>query len=295
VEIASRYCDKIFIEKEWPSAARNRNRGLIESSFDICHFLDGDIVINSEYLTNSVAKLQEGDVQAVFGYLEEKSKRGLSKILLHDYSNRKPGYINAPGAGGTFIKDALIAVNGWDERIPRGEEMEIGDRLINAGYKIWYLDCKMGIHDFGMTNLFKYFKKQVREGYSIGAVTKIQSTNLFFKNIRKLAYRNIVFHILLLLVFVLSLSVWNFWIIPGTLFFYLFYLFIRIRIVRKIHNPNTILYSFLQNLTKTFEFYGYIKFHLHYKKLSNEQKQKFNKRIDIRFAILNNKGINTGN
>jgi len=287
IEIAKQYCDKVFIEPEWPTAARNRNMGLIECSHPYCHFLDGDIEIDPDYIQHAVNKLLETDVQVVCGYLEEKSKKGLGKILLHDYSNRNPGLINAPGAGGTFLKDALIEINGWDERIPRGEEMEIGNRLIKSGYKIWYIDCKMGIHDFGITNLFKYAKKQINEGMSIGAVTKNPSTDNFYNHIRILANRNILFHFIVLMILTLSIILGNLWIIAGSFLTYLIYLFVKYRIIRKIRNPDTIAYHFLQNLTKTFELYGYIKFQVRFLKLSGEKKASFFKRMDIKAKMKN--------
>ncbi|KAF5053436.1 Glycosyl transferase family 2 [anaerobic digester metagenome] len=285
VDIAKKYCDKVFIEPVWPTAARNRNRGLIESSNEICHFLDGDIIIDPDYLTAAVNKLSEGDVQAVFGYLDEKCNKGLSRILLHDYRNRKPGYIDSPGAGGTFIRDSLIEVNGWDERIPRGEEMELGDRYRNAGYKIWYLDCKMGIHDFGITNIFMYLKKQVKEGISIGKVTSNPSNDKFFQHIRKLASRNILFHILILAIFTGSFLTSNQWFIPGSFILYLIYLFVKYRVIRKISNKDTIYYHFIQNLTKTCELFGFIKFHLQFYKTSDSNKVSFFKRLDIKEVI----------
>jgi len=290
VGIAKRYCDKVFVEPEWPTAARNRNRGLIESTHEYCHFLDGDILIDPDYIQHAIAKINEGEVQAVFGYLDEKSNKGLSRILLHDYKNRKPGFINAPGAGGTFLKKVLVDVNGWDERIPRAEEMEIGDRLINAGYKIWYLNQKMGIHDFGVTNIFKLMKKQIGEGLSIGAVARIPETGRVYALIRKLARRNILFHLIILLIILGSVIFKNLWLIPGSFAFYLVYLFVKYRIIRGIRNIDSILYHYLKNLTKVFELYGYFKFQLRYSKLTPGQKISLHKRVDIKAAILNRDG-----
>lgn len=287
VEIAKMHCDKVFVEPEWPTAARNRNRGLIESSHDYCHFLDGDILMDPDYIRHAVSKIQEGEAQVVFGYLDEKTDKGLSRILLHDYKNRKPGFINAPGAGGTFLKKVLLEVNGWDERIPRGEEMEIGDRIIAAGYKIWYLDKKMGIHDFGVTNIFKLMKKQIGEGQSIGAVTKIPESGRVYERIRKLAKRNIIFHLIILFLIIVAILLKNNWMLPGAILFYLTYLFVKYRIIRGVKSTDSILYHYLKNLTKVFELYGYFKFLSKYSKLTSEQKVSCHRRIDIKEAIRN--------
>jgi len=62
IGIAKLYCDKYFIENQFPTAARNRNRGLIECKNDIIHFIDGDIIIDPDYLKFAVEKLLEGEV-----------------------------------------------------------------------------------------------------------------------------------------------------------------------------------------------------------------------------------------
>jgi glycosyltransferase involved in cell wall biosynthesis len=281
VEIAEKYCNKVFVEPDWPTAARNRNRGLIESSHDCCHFMDGDIVMDSNYLKAAIKKILEGDVQAVFGYLEEKSNKGLSRILLHDYRNRTPGYISAPGAGGTFLKKALIDVNGWDERIPRGEEMEIGDRLLEKGYKIWYLDQKMGVHDFGMTNIFKFFRKQSAEGRSIGQVSQVPVNSKFYNRIRLLAKRNIFFHFAILGIILLSLALLNPWIFPATLMLYVVFLFVKHVLIRGHRNWDTILYHYLKNLTKSCELYGYLTFLLRFRRMPENKKQALFNRMNI--------------
>lgn len=289
VEIAKKYCNKVFIENDWPTASRNRNRGLIESKYDICHFIDGDIIIDPDYLNFAVNKLNEGIVHVVFGYLEEKSNKGLNKILLQHYKNRKPGYIDAPGAGGTYIKQALIDVNAWDERIPRGEEMDIGNRLEKKGYKIWFLEKKMGIHDFGVNNLASYCKRQINEGVSICKVVLIPSNEKFINHIKHLAVRNIQFHIIVFFIFLLSIISGYILVIPTVFVLYLGYLFVKYRIVRKIIDKDTLFYYFLQNLTKSFVLYGYYKFYFYFLKLGKNDKNGFLIRINIEKEIATNK------
>jgi glycosyltransferase involved in cell wall biosynthesis len=281
VEIAKKYCEKICIEPLWPSAARNRNRGLIESKHSICHFLDGDIIIDPDYIWSAVSKLQEGDVQAVFGYLEEKNKKGLNKILLHDYSNRKPGYINAPGAGGTFIKKPLLEISAWDERIPRGEETEFGERFLQAGYKIWYLDKKMGIHDYGIAGLLGFLKKQIKEGMSAGQVLIIDGEGPFFSKTRQTIKNNFIIHLLVILLIFTSIIFKYYYFIPLFLLVYPLYLFFKYKIQKKITNPETLKYFFLTNLTRTWVLFGYVKFIYLYLALPKKEKESLKTRFSF--------------
>jgi glycosyltransferase involved in cell wall biosynthesis len=282
VEVAGQLCDKVFVEAIWPTAARNRNRGLMEGHHEIMHFLDGDIIMDPGYLRTAVEKLLEGEVQCVFGFLEEKSEKGLSKILLHDYGNRKPGVIDSPGAGGTFIKKALIDINGWDERIPRGEESELGERFRKAGYKIWYLDSKMGTHDYGVTSFRGFLKKQMREGYSYGAISLIRSDDPFFVNTKKVLRNNIVFHAGLLVILTVSVFLKTAWLLVLLFILYLLWLFVKYRVIQGIKNPDTIIYFLLSNLTKSVVFFGYILFRVRFKILPLHMQERFNIRFNIK-------------
>lgn len=284
--IAQRFTNKVFVEAIWPSPARNRNRGIIESKYDIVHFIDGDIIIDKYYLMFAVEKLLEGEVQSVFGRLVEKDEKGLGKILLHDYCNWKEGLIDAPGAGGTFIKKALIEVNGWDERIPRGEEPEIGERLRKAGSKIWFLDQKMGIHDFGINNISQYLKKQINAGMSDGHVMAIKGEGSFFNRTKRGIMKNVIFHVLLIALVIVSIVTHFYLLVPLLILIHLFYLFYKIRFYRKITNPDTFKNIFLGYLAMSFPLYGYLKFQFKYFLLSEKDKTSLKIRISIKDQLI---------
>jgi glycosyltransferase involved in cell wall biosynthesis len=294
IKIAQKFTNKVFVEAIWPSPARNRNRGIIESKYDIIHFIDGDIIIDKDYLIFAVEKLLEGKVQCVFGRLVEKDAKRLGKILLHEYSNCKAGLIDSPGAGGTFIKNALIEVNGWDERIPRGEEPEIGERLRKAGYKIWFIDQKMGIHDFGINNLIQYFRKQINAGMSDGKVIAIKGKGDFFNRTKQGIMKNLILHILLVVLIIISLIIHSYFLLPLLVLAHLFYLFYKFRIIRKITNPYTFKYLFLSYITISFPLYGYFKFLFQYFLLSEKVKNSLKVRISIKDQLNNSKWQRVG-
>ena len=74
VAIAKKYTSAVYVESKFPTASRNRNRGLIESSNDIVHFQDGDVKIHPDYLLNAVQTIVAGKAQAVCGKLIEINK-----------------------------------------------------------------------------------------------------------------------------------------------------------------------------------------------------------------------------
>jgi glycosyltransferase involved in cell wall biosynthesis len=274
LEIAKRYAHEVFIERTWPTAARNRNRGLVESKYDLVHFIDGDIEIAPDYLAHAVNIIQTGQADGVFGKLEERSDKGLGKVLLHDYGNRHTGYVNAPGSGGTFRKEALLAVGGWDERIPRGEETELGIRLRQQKFRIWFTEKTMGTHDYGVRHLCDFLKKQVVEGISYGRISKISSDGVFYRKTRKQIRNNLIFHTLLLVVLLWSLLLRSSW--PAILSFGVFvlFLFAKYCVIKKIKNPDSLRYYFLMNLTRSFVLFGYLKFLYQFSRLSAVQKRQ---------------------
>jgi glycosyltransferase involved in cell wall biosynthesis len=286
VRVAQKYTTRIYIEAICPSPARNRNRGLIESKYDIVHFIDGDIVMDKDYLEAAINKLLEGEVQCVFGRLEEKSVKGLNKILLHVYGDYKEGIIDAPGAGGTFIKKALIEVNGWDERIPRGEETEIGERLRQSGFKIWFKDQKMGIHDYNIINFSQYLRKQINEGVSDGQASIIKNESSYFKRIRLSVKKNLYSHFLMITLVIFSVMTGYYILIPLTIFAFVIFLFYKYRIHRKITNPDTVQAYVLSNLTRSWHLYGYFKFRLKYLMLPSNDKNFLTKRINIKNILI---------
>lgn len=282
LSIARKYTPAVFVESQCPTAARNRNRGLIESRNEIVHFIDGDIVMDTDYLRHAVQKLSEGNVQCVFGHLKETNTRGFGRLLLHDYGNRRPGLIDSPGAGGTFLRRALIEVNGWDERIPRGEEAELGERFRGAGYKIWFLDRNMGVHNHGRIYLAQFFNKQISEGLSLGAITKINSDGNFFKTASKSLVNNMIFHLLLIFILILSLYLRSFWPLLLFLLIYSGFLFFKYRYIRGIINADSLKFYFLMGFSRTFVLYGYWKFCLKYLFLPFKDKIALKNRLNIK-------------
>lgn len=174
VEIAKQYVDEVFIENKYPSPGRNRNRGLIEAKYDIVHFIDGDVIIDKNYLKNIVNLFSKKNVQAIVGQLDEQHPNIYNKMAALSNAVKKEGYTTFTATGATYLKAALLAVNGYDERIRRGQETDLGERFRNSGYKIWRTAHKMGSHNFDIRNLCQYIEK-----YEINARSLLQLA--FFK------------------------------------------------------------------------------------------------------------------
>jgi glycosyltransferase involved in cell wall biosynthesis len=180
--VAMKYTDKVHIEARFPSSGRNRNRGLVEAKHDIVHFIDGDVVIDPDYLKNIAPLFAEKNVQAIVGQLDEQYPNIYNRMAALSNVEKKEGYANFTSTGATYLRRYLLAVNGYDERIRRGQEAELGERFREAGNKIWCTSHKMGSHNFAVNNLMQYIKKYEINGKSLLQVSLITGESSYIKS-----------------------------------------------------------------------------------------------------------------
>lgn len=201
VDIARKYAGKVCIENKFPSPGRNRNRGLVEAAHEIVHFIDGDVIIHPDYLRNIVPLFGQKDVQAILGKLEERSPNLFNKMAMYSNSENREGYAEFTATGATYLKSALMAVDGYDERIRRGQETELGQRFRDAGYKIWRTKHKMGDHNFGIRSLSGFLRIYYLNGKSLCQVSLLPDNGKFFRQTRATIFNQhikFIFYIFLL-------------------------------------------------------------------------------------------------
>ncbi len=161
-----------------PTAALARNRGLKEASSEIIHFIDGDMTLDPDYLANAVQYLGKNNVVCVFGRLLERSAKDnwIANLLDYPWKMKTPGPFDAPGAGGTFLRSALLEVGGYNPNLARGEETELGLKLRNLGYQVLMIDHYMGIHDYGITTLAGVWGKYISMGRHFGSLLQMNNS-----------------------------------------------------------------------------------------------------------------------
>ena len=261
VEIAKKYTNKVFIEKrEWSTPGLARNRGLIEAKFDIVHFIDGDITIDKDYIKKAVDKIQEPNIDAVYGFLEEKSSEGVNNILLTHWAGRKEGYHKATGGGGTYLKSALLSVNGYDERIRRGQETELGERFLNGGFKIWFMEERMGEHDYGVKTVVDLIKIFFFDGFNKSQIYLTNGRTEFYKLNKRNSISNLLFFFILTIVFSILLYFTGFFAFFYVLILYYSYFVFKYLIMRKHRDIKKIKYFFMMYSFKIVTLIGQIIF-----------------------------------
>ncbi len=273
IEIAKTFTDKIFVEKENPGPARNRNRGMVEASNDIIHFIDGDVIIGEKYLKRAVDVINAGTANGVVGYLKELSNKGWNKILLSYKPKLKEGPVRFTSAGGTYSRKAILNVNGYDERIKRGEEPELGERFYDAGYKIWYIDEMMGIHNYGVTS----FWGVVRRFYIRGEVSTynflLPGQTRFFKKAKKNYYKDTLIDILYSIILILSIF-YSSWLLLFIVL-HLIYLLLKPLSSKQKHSYNFYLHIIIMFICRPVTCWGRVRSSLRYLFLSKKQKLEY--------------------
>ncbi|UCD05132.1 MAG: glycosyltransferase [candidate division WOR-3 bacterium] len=157
---------------QYPSPGLARNRGIREAKYDIIHFIDGDMTMDSGYLGKAVRFLDVDKIGCVIGDVQELGSESsfLSRVLNYPWASRKTGFVEAPGGGGTFRKSVLEAVEGYNPYVLKGQETEIGYRIREEGYRIYKIDHLMAMHDYGINRLDDLVKRSYRMGSSYGMI-----------------------------------------------------------------------------------------------------------------------------
>ena len=143
-------------------------------------FLDGDTILNADFPLAALAELQKDTGNAaVWGHRREICPCLSIYVRVLDLD-----WVYAPGEtpffGGDVLvrREALEAVNGFDETLIAGEEPEMCRRIRNVGWSIQHIDAPMTLHDLAITRFSQYWRRSQRAGYAYAAVSaRFRSTS----------------------------------------------------------------------------------------------------------------------
>jgi len=151
----SLYKDKLpilyFVFNE-PSLSKPRNYAAEKSNGDILIFCDDDIVIKNDFIESHISVMLKENVDVVNGATTLKDKLPESypwDIALMDpvrYFLAAPNYqwsgmmLSISSCNVSMKKNIFIKSGGFDEKIPRMVDFELGFRLFKMGAKIHFSD-----------------------------------------------------------------------------------------------------------------------------------------------------------
>ncbi len=183
VEIAKKYTDKVLIEDTYFRGI-NRNKGIRNSEGDIICFTDSDCVVPENWvdkLVDGLLRLNERDGKVVgvgggnIPLLEDSSlmELAISKVIrsplvsfrarnVTTYKDEREVPHNPP-MNSAYFKWALEEVGGFGEESNIGEDVELDAKLIEKGYKLYYLPDVLVYHKHRSS-----FRKFIRQVYEFG-------------------------------------------------------------------------------------------------------------------------------
>jgi cellulose synthase/poly-beta-1,6-N-acetylglucosamine synthase-like glycosyltransferase len=168
------------LESANPCAAAGRNAGWREAKAPIIFFLDGDTVLERNFVADTIAELNDPKVAVVFGNRREIEPEASIYNRLCDLDWIAPsGAVEFCGGDALIRREVLERVDGFDERLIAGEEPEMCQRIRTLGFTILHVDRPMTGHDLAMTRFSQYWRRAVRSGYAYAEVSaRFRSTDL---------------------------------------------------------------------------------------------------------------------
>ncbi len=181
-EIASRFPCRIVRLTENVGAARAKNRGAAVAQGDILFFTDADVVVPPQLLTWLLENYADETVTGVVGLLGtelpyEDFPSQFKNLWMHHTYARLPAYVGLFYTSAASIRRAAFAAEGGFDESYRGasvtEDMDFGQRLLTAGYRIRF-DRRLEVQHlkrYGLRELLRTDLERAR------ALTKIWLRN----------------------------------------------------------------------------------------------------------------------
>lgn len=152
------------------TAARARNAGLavLPDGAELVQFLDGDCVVQADWLAQARAFLADHpDVAVVCGRRREMYPEASVYNRLIDAEWDTPvGQAKACGGDALMRVAPLRAVGGYRDDLIAGEEPDLCLRLRHAGWQIWRLGAEMTAHDAQIMRLGQWWQRSKRAGHA---------------------------------------------------------------------------------------------------------------------------------
>ena len=161
----------IALTPERPTAALGRNAGWRTARGAVVLFLDGDTVLHSRFVADSLPEFSSARVAVVWGHRRELCPE-------HSTYNRTldldwiypPGLSDYCGGDALFRRSVLAETNGFDDALIAGEEPELCTRIRTLGYQILHVDRPMTGHDLDITRWAQYWKRLARSGHAYAEI-----------------------------------------------------------------------------------------------------------------------------
>ena len=160
------------------TAARGRNAGWRALDTPFILFLDGDVVVEPEFVVRSLPHFEDPKLVSVWGVLREMHPEASIYNRICDLDWSFPvGEVEFFGGIALVRRAGLLEVDGFNQQLRAGEEPELSRRLRGQGWSILHTDEPMALHDLAMTRWSQYWTRLVRSGLAYAQVAEMYAGN----------------------------------------------------------------------------------------------------------------------
>ena len=163
----------LHVDPPRPAAAIGRNAGWRAARGEYVLLLDGDTLLDRDFLPQAVKELHSDPaIAAVWGHRREIATDDslYNRILDLDWVY-PPGDSEFCGGDVLFRRSALEQADGYNDTLIAGEEPELCARLRAQGWRIRHIDCAMTGHDLAMHRFSQYWRRAERAGHAYADVS----------------------------------------------------------------------------------------------------------------------------
>ena len=160
----------------------SRQIGVDESTGDVCAFIDSDVVLPSETWLSRIVRHFYDDapfpIAGVFSLgLYEKKLPAHNRLMIVTGPKNPPKIVSIKdyfpvGTGHTIIlKNVIHKVGGFRKDLRRGQDFELTDRILRAGYCFIYAEDLKSYHLYAdswlnlIKKMLRTYKIEVMQGY----------------------------------------------------------------------------------------------------------------------------------
>lgn len=155
-----------------PSAAKARNLGLRSARGEFVQLVDGDSVLQAQWLDSAVKALAaDSSIACVFGQCIEMFPEQSVYMQVCGLDWHVPAGDHRLCGGNAMWRKAVLAHHQYfDEALQLGEEPDLCYRVRQQGLRIVCIDAPMVLHDLAMVTFRQYWRRGIANGKAYARV-----------------------------------------------------------------------------------------------------------------------------
>lgn len=161
------------LDRPTASIGELRNAGAKDARGQVLCFLDSDCLVRDGYLTAVSQVLSRGTAEASGSMVVPPESPGWIERTWYDlHARRKDAYVKYLNSGNFAIrKDVFDEVGGFREDLASGEDAELGQRLNDAGFRIFECHEISAVHLGNPKSLRDFLRRHTWHGVGMMGTT----------------------------------------------------------------------------------------------------------------------------